>query len=270
VGWVRNILGSYRVKPSAGAERVSSPGLANRCIPRPALIETHLRILYGTGFEPPHAFLGRYFANLAVTHTPVPGWKQFTRLERLRNVMAYAHYTAPLAGSWIECGVFRGMTALMLAQVRAGQTAGWQGEGLVLVDSFEGLSPAVAEDGVRAKAHVQSGAFKVDYAAVKAVFNAWPGIEWRRGWIPSSLNGLEQRQWSLVHLDVDLYEPTLACIQRIYPNLIPGGVIINDDYGSDLFPGARRAWDEYFGGADLPFVVLPSGQAIFLKNPSEE
>jgi hypothetical protein len=68
-----------------------------------------------------------------------------------------------------------------------------------------------------------------------------------------------------VHLDVDLYEPTLACLEYFYSRLAAGGVIICDDYGAPLFPGARRAWDEFCARHDVPFIVLDTGQSVILK-----
>ena len=47
---------------------------------------------------------------------------------------------------------------------------------------------------------------------------------------------------SFVHLDVDLYEPTRACLDYFLPRLSPGGFVICDDYGAPTFPGAARAW----------------------------
>ena len=44
-----------------------------------------------------------------------------------------------------------------------------------------------------------------------------------------------------------------------------GGVIVCDDYGALLFPGARRAWDQYCEQNGLHFVVLDTGQSVILK-----
>ncbi|HSD42676.1 MAG TPA: TylF/MycF/NovP-related O-methyltransferase [Burkholderiales bacterium] len=68
-----------------------------------------------------------------------------------------------------------------------------------------------------------------------------------------------------MHLDVDLYAPTRACLEYFLPRLVSGGVVVCDDYGSSAFPGAARAWDEVCGDGALPFVELPTGQAVILK-----
>ena len=56
---------------------------------------------------------------------------------------------------------------------------------------------------------------------------------------------------SFLNLDVDIYEPSAAILEHLYPRVVPGGVVLLDDYGT--FPGETRAVDEYFG-EDLPEI----------------
>nr|MBK7063964.1 hypothetical protein [Deltaproteobacteria bacterium] len=51
---------------------------------------------------------------------------------------------------------------------------------------------------------------------------------------------------SLLHLDVDLYEPTLAALKAFYPRVVTGGVVIFDEYGLMPWEGESQAVDEYF------------------------
>lgn len=53
-----------------------------------------------------------------------------------------------------------------------------------------------------------------------------------------------QEPVALAHIDGDWYESVTTCLQRIEPNLIPGGVLVIDDYG--CWSGCRTAVDEYF------------------------
>ena len=48
---------------------------------------------------------------------------------------------------------------------------------------------------------------------------------------------------SLAHIDVDWYEPVKCCLERILPNLSPGGYIVIDDYND--WSGCRKATDEF-------------------------
>lgn len=49
---------------------------------------------------------------------------------------------------------------------------------------------------------------------------------------------------SLLHIDVDLYEPTKHVLEQLYDKVTKGGIIIFDDYGA--FAGANKAVDDFF------------------------
>jgi hypothetical protein len=51
---------------------------------------------------------------------------------------------------------------------------------------------------------------------------------------------------SLLHIDVDLYEPTKHILEKLYEKVTKGGVIIFDDYGA--FAGTNKAVDDFFEG----------------------
>ena len=69
-----------------------------------------------------------------------------------------------------------------------------------------------------------------------------------------------ERSYSFVHIDVDLYEPTLASHRYFFNRLSKGGVIVCDDYGFRQFPGASDAVDEFIDS--LP----ESSYSHFFKN----
>ena len=48
-----------------------------------------------------------------------------------------------------------------------------------------------------------------------------------------------------VHIDVDLYESTLAALRWAWPLLVPGGVMVDDDYLCSSCKGAKQAVDEF-------------------------
>lgn len=51
---------------------------------------------------------------------------------------------------------------------------------------------------------------------------------------------------ALAHVDGDWYESVMTCLERLTPRLVPGGVLVIDDY--DAWSGCRTAVDEYFKG----------------------
>jgi hypothetical protein len=49
---------------------------------------------------------------------------------------------------------------------------------------------------------------------------------------------------SLLHIDVDLYEPSKHILEKLYDRVTKGGIIIFDDYGA--FAGTNKAVDDFF------------------------
>ncbi|OVE77194.1 hypothetical protein BVX99_03320 [bacterium F16] len=62
--------------------------------------------------------------------------------------------------------------------------------------------------------------------------------------MPKYLENNPALRISLLNLDTDIYEPAVTILDHLYPRLVPGGILIIDDYG--VFPGETTAVDEYF------------------------
>jgi hypothetical protein len=71
-------------------------------------------------------------------------------------------------------------------------------------------------------------------------------------------------QIALLHIDVDVYEATKACLDYLYGRVVKGGIIIFDDYGQ--IDGATQAINEFIKstGKDtnmiqkLPYNYIPA------------
>lgn len=61
---------------------------------------------------------------------------------------------------------------------------------------------------------------------------------------------------SLLFLDVDNYEGTLACLRNFYPMVSPGGIVVFDEYGLTGY-GESDAVDEFFGDQNIVLRSLP-------------
>ena len=75
-------------------------------------------------------------------------------------------------------------------------------------------------------------------------------------------------KFQFIHLDVDLYQPTKDSLDFFYPKLAQGGIIVCDDYNFSTFPGAKKAWDEFFNdkrnGFNF-FYEIPFGGCLIIK-----
>jgi hypothetical protein len=69
---------------------------------------------------------------------------------------------------------------------------------------------------------------------------------------------------ALLRLDTDWYESTLIELEKLFPKLSRGGVLIIDDYGH--YTGAKKAFDEYFGKCKYYVHYVDYSCRILLKN----
>jgi O-methyltransferase len=148
----------------------------------------------------------------------------------------------------------------------------FNGDGLYLIDSFVGTSesgqhdliPVRAGNGAtRREAFFPVAKADISPELVRGYFNEFPRVSLCAGWIPHVFATVPEQNWAFVHLDVTLYEPTLAALEYFFPRLAAGGVIICD--GSIFCPGAKKAWDEFCAQRGLPFVVLGNRESILIK-----
>ena len=68
-----------------------------------------------------------------------------------------------------------------------------------------------------------------------------------------------------MHIDVNLYQPTLDSLAFFYPRMQHGGIVVCDDYGFSTCPGATRAVQEFLADAPEKMVALPVGGGFFIK-----
>lgn len=177
---------------------------------------------------------------------------------QLRRVFA-------LPGDIAECGCFRGLSSWMICATLNEENGGYDGSGYHIFDSFAGLSTPVAEDNADGKGMsdmMQEGAFACTEEQVRRNLAAFPAITYHPGWLPQSLEGLPERLYRFVHVDVDLYEPTVGILDYFYPRLVTGGLILTDDYG---WPGTRRAFDQFAAKHAIKLRILDGNQALVEK-----
>jgi O-methyltransferase len=181
--------------------------------------------------------------------------------ERGYVLMSLAQYARYLPGDFAECGVYRGGSALLLCRTLQDTS-----KRLYLFDSFQGL-PALDAKHDRT-VDFREGQFSVSAETVRQLLSDFrQRIDLREGWIPDTFRGLESTLYAFAHIDVDLYQSTLDCCSYFYPRLIPGGVLLFDEYGAPSAHGEKDAVDEYFGNKPEHPIALITGQALVLKVP---
>lgn len=220
---------------------------------------------------------------LRVHHPDVPWWKN----ERYLSTLETSPFAAPNAGVherrfvlWqlaaslvdvkgdlFECGVYRGQGAYWMMSGAGSSRKRYFG-----VDSFQGLSRPQPVDSPR---RGDTRAWKLgdmrasEEDARRNLVEFSDRIHIYAGWIPEVFDQLpEAVNFSLAHIDVDLYLPTLRAAQFAWSRLSVGGLLVCDDYGFETCPGAQVAMDEFAETIGAQVVMLPTGQGLIFKHAS--
>lgn len=161
--------------------------------------------------------------------------------------------TEKIQGDIAEVGVYKGASAKLIRSATE--------KTIHLFDTFEGLPQSTAKD---KEQKFKEGEMSFSLEDVKKYLKDYHDILFYKGIFPSTSSPVEQKKFSFVHLDVDLYQSTVDCLKFFYPRMNLGGVIISHDYQNLI--GVKRAFDEFF--ADKPEIILePAGtsQALVIK-----
>jgi hypothetical protein len=158
-------------------------------------------------------------------------------------------------GDVVECGVSIGhgiLSFMMLGEMMGRDRRVWG------FDSFEGFPVCTEADRKSDGTHqVRHGYYATPLRMVTQVLEDGrvspslieKNLRTVKGYFDRTLGQYEGRI-AVLHLDCDLYESYRTCLAALYEKVVPGGVIMFDEYEDDSFPGARRAVDEFF--ADKP------------------
>lgn len=161
-----------------------------------------------------------------------------------------------IEGDTAECGAFRGASSYLICRRIKGLSKRHH-----IFDSFEGLSEPRPEDGT----YWRKGDLASPEEIIRHNLGEFDFVDYYKGWIPDRFQEVADRRFCFVHIDVDLYEPTLKSLEFFYERMSVGGIILCDDYGFKTCPGAKKAMDEFFEKRPEKIVSLPTGQGFIVK-----
>lgn len=175
-------------------------------------------------------------------------------------------------GHYVECGTFRGNT-LIPAALYSLNEGFFKNKKIIGIDTFKGFpikehnekdlpsyfnilynNKLITEDHYN-KAKIRTNDFKdlshlesEYFLDVEEVFDnssKFNNVSLIKGTFEEITPNFNDKI-AILHLDGDLYESYLTCLNNLYNNVIKNGVIIFDEYYSHKYPGARIAVNEFF------------------------
>jgi hypothetical protein len=192
-------------------------------------------------------------------------WPVYTKRILLTRFLAHFELfkmTLDLPGSIVELGVSRGVSFFSFHKFMEIFLPTDTSKKVFGFDSFEGLGDFSAADGVAdddlSRDKKQGGwsaqAVEGEIFELCRLFNADNILANERsrlikGRVQETLQPFLKEtpglRINLLHFDLDLYEPTLFALEQLWDLVVPGGVVVFDEYGIPPWGGEATAFDQF-------------------------
>lgn len=177
-------------------------------------------------------------------------WKLIEQSAKLNN------------GSIIEIGVWRGGTGALIAR----QAKNCRIEDRVfLCDTFTGVVKAGPNDSsYKGGEHADTTRQTVEELIFRRM--SLDNVEILEGIFPDQTGYLiEGLQFRFCHIDVDVYQSAKDIVDWIWDKIVPGGIVVYDDYGFKGCEGIAKYVEEQMNLEDRLVIHNLNGHAVILK-----
>ena len=175
---------------------------------------------------------------------------------RLHTLCWAATQALALKGDWVQCGVFRGYPAAMVARY-LGPDLGkrrW-----LLFDDFS----AYPED--KSQFTILGGKKQEVFRHAKARLARFPQITVLDGKLPEVLKKRALRKIAFLHLDLHDAPTELAVLDALFERLVPGAPIVLEKFGWLFAKTQHDATKAYLAERGLPVLEIAVGQGLAIK-----
>lgn len=204
--------------------------------------------------------------SLAVKLENFPKYVRRVPLKRFLAMYEIFKRILPVKGSIVECGVFRGFGTMSWAKLSAILEPENLTRRIYGFDTFAGF-PSLASQDVSANPNSPNKVGDLhanSYDELLELISAYdqdrylghiPKVELIKGdicqTIPSFLSSHQHLLVSMLFLDMDLYESTLAALKAFVPRMPAGALIVFDELDNPKWPGETLAMLEHAAGRPL-------------------
>ena len=209
-----------------------------------------------------------------------------TRIVSLADQIAYCN-SAEIKGCFVECGVWKGGAVALFGHIS--RLTGRDNRDLHLFDAFQDIcAPNPEVDGEKALKESQKFGQYVDgkQTPLIGIYNSFGGhgtveacrdviierigypakhVHFHVGWFQDTVFAAARKigDIALLRLDGDWYESTKVCLDALYDNVVPGGIVIFDDYLT--YEGCKKAVDEFFESRRIaPLLIRVDTSCYFI------
>lgn len=197
--------------------------------------------------------------SLAVSNATAEG--QDPHVQWRARVFEY-FFKTKLGGTALELGTAHGFMVYFALTKMALDGHDLNTTKIIAIDKF---NDAV----VHRNSGVSTGGFNPRYATssetTRKTFLRFPMVQIVEGLIPDVLMTLSIRGISFLHIDLNAAQPEVQALRMLWPELLPGSVVILDDYGFPDFRESQEQHDSLALELGYDILALPTGQGLIIK-----
>ena len=185
--------------------------------------------------------------------------KTFLYFDRLFTIYNAAR-SMPVRSNAVEVGAKKGGTTKFIDSITHPKCK------IYCCDTFEGH---VQIDKIKDGSVKLGDHGNIKFEQVKKYLKNRKNIKIIKGDILKTYQKIKLQNIGLVHLDVDVFIPTKFVLNKFFPAVKKGCIIIIDDYLNNNTPGVKLAVDQFVFNKKnkirLYFSILLTGQAVIVK-----
>jgi O-methyltransferase len=181
---------------------------------------------------------------------------------RVYTVLWAARQAWRLPGDFVECGVHRGGHAQAIGCYLPWTTQ--PKRRFYLLDTFSGFPPEHRD----LAAWVHRHDYRDDcWEEVRRRFADAAHVHLIRGPVPQTLQQVGASEVAFLSIDMNCAEPEVAALEYFWPKLVPGAVVVLDDYAfAEPYRRQKDAMDQWSARVGIPILTLPTGQGLVFKS----
>jgi len=220
-----------------------------------------------TEFMEEPGFVAAYRAGMDSGHKigREPGSKTDLHIEWRVHVCCWAAaHARQLPGDFVECGVNTGIFSLAVCRYIDFNATG---KSFYLFDTYRGIPETQITDEERAlgRARENEDFYEECFEVARRNFAPFARAVLVRGVVPDTLATVEIERVCYLSIDMNVVEPERAAIEHFWDRLVPGGLVVLDDYGWLPYRPQKLAMDDFAASRGVHILTLPTGQGLLIK-----
>ena len=192
---------------------------------------------------------------------------------RVHVAVWVAACAARLRGDFVECGVNKGFNSSAIMRYLDWNSLN---KTFYLLDTFNGIDVRFVLDEEKMAGKLEwnqkvldTGGYERSVEAITQNFSEWQRVKIIPGAVPETLPQVDAKEVAFLHLDMNCAIPEQAAAEYFWPRMVPGGLMLFDDYGYVAYEPQKVALDQFAHACGVTVLSLPTGQGLVIKPPAK-